>query len=167
MTTPLWIVMLLVPSLVAAAPSNAEKDMKGPSLLKNPTTESTSRTPLDLLLNAAPTLLHYRKSFGSEVMERLSEMFRDWDKSCPTAISSFHRSAPKTTDKRFTLRSTLVSPRIKSVPSFRGMFTSEPVSWLFFSILQGHWVRLVKNRMSSVSLVEHLRTLWQCFVGKK
>lgn len=36
MTTPLWIVMLLVPSLVAAAPSNAEKDMKGPVFIKEP-----------------------------------------------------------------------------------------------------------------------------------
>lgn len=31
-----WIILLLVPSLVVAAPSNAEKDMKGPVFIKEP-----------------------------------------------------------------------------------------------------------------------------------
>ena len=35
MFNPLWI-LVLVPSLVIAAPSNSEKDMKGPVFIKEP-----------------------------------------------------------------------------------------------------------------------------------
>ena len=148
MFNPLWI-LVLVPSLVIAAPSNSEKDMKGPVFIKEPDNRidfsNSTGSVVECRANGIPSPeIIWVRSDGTAVGDvrneneittkiKFNRFFhfhfrcRDCVKFYQTEISFSHLFAPRTTDKRFMLKSTPVWQRTKLDRSFRGTFTSELV----------------------------------------
>lgn len=147
MLTRAWILAVIVPMLVFCAPSNSEKDMKGPVFIKEPDNRidfsNSTGSVVECRANGSPPPeIIWVRSDGTAVGDvpglrqvgnlqislNFNANFDQFFRFYRTAISSFHPSALRIIVKKFTPRSTLVSLKIKSVQSSRVTFMLELVS---------------------------------------
>jgi len=163
--------LVLVPTAILAAPSNSEKDMKGPVFIKEPDNRidfsNSTGSVVECRANGIPPPeIIWVRSDGTAVgdVPGLRQVSVDCTIVCRariqhcisfrfflTAISCFHHSAPRTIGRKCTHKSTHVWPRIKSVPSSREMFMSELVSsFVFQHVLFFAAVGILKVKRHSV-----------------